>query len=80
MEPRTMQYRYKKILQSAEIENHNFHKLRHTFATNCVEKGFDAKTLSMILGHRSVGLTLNRYIHPDLMRERRLMNSMCLQL
>ncbi|MDE6035442.1 MAG: site-specific integrase [Ruminococcus sp.] len=41
IEPRTMQYRYKKILKSAEIENHNFHKLRHTFATNCAEKGFN---------------------------------------
>ena len=80
VEPRTMQYRYKKILQSAEIETHNFHKLRHTFATNCAEKGFDIKTLSMILGHSTVNLTLNRYIHPDLTHERRLMNYMCLQL
>ncbi|MCM1233583.1 MAG: site-specific integrase [Ruminococcus flavefaciens] len=77
IEPRTMQYRYKKILQSAEIENHNFHKLRHTFATNCAEKGFDAKTLSVVLGHSSVSITLNRYIHPDRSHERKLMNSMC---
>lgn len=80
VEPRTMQYRYKKILQSAEIEMHNFHKLCHTFATNCAEKGFDTKTLSMILGHSTVNLTLNRYIHPDLTHERRLMNSICLLL
>lgn len=80
VEPRTMQYRYKKILQSAEIEDHNYHKLRHTFATNCAEKGFDVKTLSVVLGHSSVNLTLNRYVHPDRSHERRLMNSMCLQL
>lgn len=80
IEPRTMQYRYKKILQSAEIENHNFHKLRHTFATNCAEKGFDVKTLSIILGHSSVNLTLNRYIHPDRSHERKLMNSMYMRL
>ena len=80
VEPRTMQYRYKKILQSAEIEAHNFHKLRHTFATNCAEKGFDTKTLSMILGHSTVNLTLNRYIHPDLTHKRKLMNNMCLLL
>ncbi|MGN0575017.1 MAG: site-specific integrase, partial [Ruminococcus sp.] len=76
VEPRTMQYRYKKILRSAEIEVHNYHKLRHTFATNCAEKGFDVKTLSVILGHSSVNLTLNRYVHPDYTHERRLMNSM----
>ena len=29
VEPRTMQYRYKKILRSAEVEDHNYHKLRH---------------------------------------------------
>lgn len=80
IEPRIMQYRYKKILQSAEVDNHNFLKHRHTFATNCAEKGFDVKTLSVILGHSSVNLTLNRYIHPDRSHERRLMNNMCMQL
>ena len=80
VEPRTMQYRYKKILQSADIENHNYHKLRHTFATNCAEHGFDVKTLSIIFGHSTVNLTLNRYVHPDHLHERKLLNSMCLQL
>lgn len=80
IEPRTMQYRYKKILKSVEIENHNFHKLRHTFATNCAEKGFDIKTLSVVLGHSSVNLTLSCYIHPDRFHERKLMNSMCMQI
>ena len=79
VEPRTMQYRYKKILQSAEVENHNYHKLRHTFATNSAEKGFNVKALSAVLGHSSVTLTLNRYVHPDRTYERRLMN-MCMQL
>ena len=79
VEPRTMQYRYKKILQSAEVEDHNYHKLRHTFATISAEKGFNVKALSAVLGHSSVTLTLNRYIHPDRTYERRLMN-MCMQL
>lgn len=79
VEPRTMQYRYKKILQSAEVESHNYHKLRHTFATNSAEKGFNVKALSAVLGHSSVTLTLNRYIHPDRTYERRLMN-MCMKL
>lgn len=79
VEPRTMQYRYKKIMRSAEVENHNYHKLRHTFATNSAEKGFNVKALSAVLGHSSVTLTLNRYIHPDRTYERRLMN-MCMQL
>ena len=80
VEPRTMQYRYKKIIKSAEIDNHNYHRLRHTFATNCAEHGFDVKTLSAVLGHSSVNLTLNRYVHPDHTHERKLINSMCLRL
>lgn len=79
VEPRTMQYRYKKILHTADVEDHNYHKLRHTFATNSAEKGFNVKALSAVLGHSSVTLTLNRYIHPDRTYERRLMN-MCMQL
>ena len=80
IEPRTMQYRYKKIIAAAQISNHNYHKLRHTFATNCIGSGFDAKTLSNILGHSNITLTLTRYVHPDIAHERRLMNSMCLQI
>ena len=79
VEPRTMQYRYKKIQRTADVENHNYHKLRHTFATNSAEKGFNVKALSAVLGHSSVTLTLNRYVHPDRTYERRLMN-MCMQL
>ncbi len=79
VEPRTMQYRYKKILRTANVEDHNYHKLRHTFATNSAENGFNVKALSAVLGHSSVTLTLNRYIHPDRTYERRLMN-MCMQL
>lgn len=80
VEPRTMQYRYKNILNSAEIKNYNYHSLRHTFATNCAECGFEVKTLSVVLGHSSANLTLNRYIHPDIVCQRKMINSMCRQL
>ena len=35
----------------------------YTFATRCVEVGFEIKSLSEILGHASVNITLNRYVH-----------------
>lgn len=66
IEPRTLQYRFKKILQKCQIENANFHVLRHTFATRCIEVGFDLKSLSEILGHANVNITLNRYVHPSM--------------
>ena len=66
IEPRTMQNRYKAILKAYGISNANFHTLRHTFATRCIEVGFDVKSLSEILGHANVSITLNRYVHPSM--------------
>lgn len=66
VEPRTMQNRFKRALKNCSIENANYHSLRHTFATRCIELGFDIKSLSEILGHASVNITLNRYVHPSL--------------
>lgn len=66
IEPRTMQNRFKKYLKEGNISDANFHSLRHTFATRCVEVGFDVKTLSEILGHSSVKITMDRYIHSSM--------------
>lgn len=62
-EPRTMQNRFKAILKVCGIRNVNFHLLRHTYATICIETGFDPKTLSELLGHADASITLNRYVH-----------------
>ena len=37
MEPRTLQYRYRKLLERCGIRYRNFHALRHTYATRCME-------------------------------------------
>lgn len=66
IEPRTMQNKFKKALQASGVEEANFHALRHTFATRCIELGFDVKSLSEILGHATVNITMNRYVHPTL--------------
>ncbi len=71
LEPRTYQYRFKSYLQAAGVREINFHALRHTFATRCMEAGFEAKSLSEILGHASVNITLNRYVH-SLAEQKRL--------
>ena len=64
VEPRTLENRFKRILEKAGIPNINFHAAtRHTFATRCVEAGVDIKCLSEILGHADVSITLNRYVH-----------------
>ena len=63
VEPRIMQHRFQKYLKEAGVEKANFHALRHTFATRCVEAGFEIKSLSEILGHANVQTTLNKYVH-----------------
>lgn len=73
IEPRTMQNHFKTVLQKADIKKANFHSLRHTFATRCVELGFDIKSLSVILGHSSVNITMNRYVHPSMELKRKNM-------
>ena len=70
VEPRTMQNRFKQYVNLCGIEDINFHSLRHTFATRCVESGFDIKSLSEILGHSSVKITLDRYVHSSLEQKR----------
>lgn len=74
IEPRTMQYRFKSTLKKAGISPANFHALRHTFATRCIELGFDIKSLSEILGHALVNITLNRYVHPSMELKQKNMN------
>lgn len=62
-EPRTLQYRFASMLKNVGLPSVHFHALRHIFATKCVKLGFDIKSLSEILGHSSVEITLNKYVH-----------------
>lgn len=63
VEPRNYQYHFKEILKRSKVKKYKFHTLRHTFATNCIEAGMDIKSLSEILGHADVSITLNIYVH-----------------
>lgn len=76
MEPRTYQNKFQSYLKMAGVEKRNFHILRHTFATNCINSGTDIKSLSEILGHSDVKITLNRYVHPAFEMKRQYMNSL----
>ena len=76
IEPRTMQNRFKTYLVEGQINDANFHSLRHTFATRCVEAGFDVKTLSEILGHSSVKITLDKYVHSSMQLKRNNMEKL----
>jgi len=74
IEPRAMQYRFSKILKNAGLPSVHFHALRHIFASNCIKLGFDVKALSELLGHSSVEITLNRYVHSSFEQKKEYMN------
>lgn len=79
IEPRSYRNHFNKVLASCNIKGTHFHVVRHTFATRCVELGFDVKTLSEILGHANVNITMNRYVHPSMDTKRtnmELLNSL----
>lgn len=76
IEPRTIQNRFRKILNETKISQINFHILRHTFATQCLINGMDIKSLSEILGHANVNITLDKYVHPSFEEKRRNMNKL----
>ena len=63
VEPRSLERKFRKYIKNAGIEKANFHMLRHTFATMCIEGGFEIKCLSEILGHSGSQITLDRYVH-----------------
>ena len=77
IEPRTMQNRYKSLLKRAGIPYRNFHALRHTYATRCIEQYVDVKSVSEMLGHSDVRITLQTYVHVSLRHKQQAVQSIC---
>ncbi len=73
-EPHSCYVRYRRFLEKNGIERYTFHTLRHTFATGCIDAGFDVKSLSEILGHSSVATTMAYYVHPTMQMKKRQMD------
>ena len=76
MEPRNIQRKFQRVLQQCEIPSINIHSLRHAFATRCTEMGFDSKTLSEILGHSSVKITMDIYVHSSIKQKQKCMEKL----
>jgi len=77
IEPRTYRRYFANILKDANINKVNFHSLRHTFATNCIKLGIDYKTVSELLGHATVNITLNLYVHPQMYQKKKCIDLIC---
>lgn len=51
------------LCDKAGIRRVGIHALRHTFATRSIEAGINVKTVSELLGHSKVQITLDTYVH-----------------
>lgn len=80
MEPRTIREHYSNYIRECGISDVKFHTLRHDFATRSLELGMDIKTLSEILGHSDVSITLSRYVHPSIEIKRINMNKLSVSI
>lgn len=53
----------KYICRRAGIKEISMHDLRHTYATCCLERGMPYKSLQKLLGHSSLKVTMDTYVH-----------------
>ena len=74
-EPRNVQKKFKTILRRCEMQDCNFHAMRHGFATACLENGVDCKTVSSILGHASIRTTMDFYLHTSMRQKQSCIDS-----
>jgi integrase len=63
--------RFHQLLASASLPRIRFHDLRHTAATLMLGRGVHPKVAAEMLGHSSIGITLDLYSHvtPTMQRE-----------
>ena len=75
-EPRNYRKIYKTLLKKLKITTTSFHALRHTFATRLIENKVDIKTVSELLGHASVNITISIYVHSEFNTKRKAVKTL----
>ena len=76
MEQKIYREYYYNILKKLNIKKLSYHSLRHAFATSAIENGTDYKTVSEILGHSSINITLETYVHPQMKQKKKCIENM----
>ena len=66
---------FKRMLLNAGVTPRKFHAMRHTFATQALQRGVDVKDLQLIMGHANIQTTYG-YIAVDMEAKRRAIERM----
>lgn len=64
--PKVLDTTFRRILKAAGIPQekiYGVHSLRHSFATSLIRSGVSPKTVSRLLGHSDINITLQTYVH-----------------
>lgn len=61
--PRTFSWHFRMIAEAAGLPHMTPHKVRHTFATLLLEEGQPLETVSELLGHSDISVTMRFYAH-----------------
>jgi len=61
--PRNLVRRFQEMLGRAGLPARRFHDLRHTAASLMFERGLEATTVQRVLGHTSIAVTNDTYLH-----------------
>lgn len=75
-EPRNYRKIFLTLLRKLKINKTSFHALRHTFATRLIENKVDIKTVSELLGHASVNITISIYVHSEFNTKRKAVKTL----
>lgn len=62
--PNTLQMLFSRLYKRAGLKGCSSHSGRRTFATNLIMKGYDIKSVSVLMGHKSI-MTTSRYIQTN---------------
>ena len=64
--PEYLSHAFKRILKKNNLPSIRFHDIRHSVATGLLNSGIDLKVIQEYLGHSTIGITANYYLHPDI--------------
>ncbi len=75
-EPRNYRKIFNTVMKRLKLHHISFHALRHTFATRLIENKVDLKTVSELLGHSSVNITISIYVHSEFKTKRKAVKTL----